>query len=61
MDDRIGHIAQDMGEAGLLLLAQFLLSGIAVRYPHIGLVSAQNHFGNTACPAPGDPLQDGLL
>lgn len=49
-----------MDEADLVLLAQFLLSGLAVRDPHIGLMAAQNLLGDTA-RAPGDPVQDGLF
>ncbi len=59
--DGILNVAQDVGEADLVLLAQFLLSRIAVGDPHIGLVSAQNLLGDTARPARGDPVQDGLF
>ena len=35
--DGVLHIAQHMGEADLVFLARFLLPGIAIRYPDIGL------------------------
>lgn len=59
--DRVLHIAQHMGEADLVCLAQFLLAGITIRDPHIGLMAGQDLFGDMARPARGDLVQHGLV
>lgn len=59
--DGVLNITQHMGEADLMFAAQFLLSGIAVRDPDIGLMARQYIFGDLARPAPGNLVQDGLV
>ena len=59
--DGVLHIAQDMGEADLMFLARFLLPGIAIRYPDIGLMIPQHVFGNVARPARGDFVEHHLV
>lgn len=54
-------IAKHVGEADLMLATQFLLTGIAVRDPDIGLMTRQHIFGNLTRPAPGDLAQDCLV
>ena len=44
-----------------MLLAQFLLPGVAVGYPDIGLMAAQHLLGDIAFPAWGDLVQDRVL
>lgn len=44
-----------------MLLAQFQLTGIAIRYPDFWLMIAQHLLGDTSGPARGDPVQHRLV
>ena len=59
--DSVLHIAQHMGEADLVFLAQFLLAAIAIRDPDFGLVTAQNFLCDTAGAARRDLVQHRLI
>lgn len=59
--DGILNVAQHMGEADLMLAAQFLLASVPVRDPDIGLMARQYIFGDLACPALGNLVQDGFV
>ena len=55
------RIAQDMGEADLMPVCQVLLVGIAVEYPHIGAIRAQNTMGHGARPGWRDGIEDSVV
>ena len=55
------YIAQNVGKADLVFLAQLLLPGIAIRHPDIRLMISQYVFGNAACPAGSDLMQHRLV
>lgn len=58
--DGVLNVAEHMGEADLVLLTQFLLTGIAVRDPHFWLMTTKNLLGHTARATLGDLLQHGI-
>lgn len=49
--DGVLHVAQHMSEADLMLLAQFLLAGVAIGHPYLGLMTTQHVVGVMARPA----------
>lgn len=47
--DGVLNIAQHVGEAHRVRFAQFLLTGIAIRDLHIGLIAAEHLLSDAAC------------
>ena len=50
-----------MGKADLMLVRQVLLVGIAIGYPHIGAMRAQNTMGHGARLGGRDGMEDSVV
>lgn len=55
------NVTQDVGEADLVLFAQFLLAGVPVGNPYIGLMAAQHLLEDMAHSPRSDLVQDCLV
>ncbi len=59
--DGVLDITQNVGQADLMVLRQFLLAGISVAHPNVRIMTRHHHLGDRLRPAGCDLMKNDLV